>query len=77
VNQSPLPNSSHVRIYILLDYIILFKVDIYEKDHIGFDVSGFFYSEIYDEVQSRFDGYVTSIATTDEVEGEDYDGAAL
>ncbi|XP_045035757.1 splicing factor 3B subunit 1-like isoform X3 [Daphnia magna] len=31
--------------------------------------------EIYGEVQSRFDGYVTSIATTDEVEGEDYDGA--
>ncbi|KAK4004202.1 hypothetical protein OUZ56_005944 [Daphnia magna] len=31
--------------------------------------------EIYDEVQSRFDGYVTLIATTDEVEGEDYDGA--
>ncbi|KAK4024149.1 hypothetical protein OUZ56_009537 [Daphnia magna] len=31
--------------------------------------------EIYDEVQSQFDGYVTSIATTDEVEGEDYDGA--
>ncbi|KAK4013969.1 hypothetical protein OUZ56_026517 [Daphnia magna] len=51
------------------------KVDIYEKDHIGFDESGFFYSEIYGEVQSRFDGYVTSIATTDEVEGEDYDGA--
>ncbi|KAK4045871.1 hypothetical protein OUZ56_033944 [Daphnia magna] len=31
--------------------------------------------EIYGEVQSRFDGYVTSTATTDEVEGEDYDGA--
>nr|SVE88460.1 EOG090X00GC [Daphnia sinensis]SVE89704.1 EOG090X00GC [Daphnia sinensis]SVE90333.1 EOG090X00GC [Daphnia sinensis] len=51
------------------------KVDISEKDRIGFGESGIFDSEIYGEVQSRFDGYVTSIATTDEVEEEDYDGA--
>ena len=36
--------------------------------------SGFFDSEIYGGDQSRFDGYVTSIATNDEVEEEDYDG---
>ena len=51
------------------------KVDISEKDRIGFGESGIFDSEIYGEVQSRFDGYVTSIATNDEVEEEDYDGA--
>ena len=50
------------------------KVDISEKDRIGLGESGFFDSEIYGGVQSRFDGYVTSIATTDEVEEEDYDG---
>ena len=51
------------------------KVDISEKDRIGFGESGIFDAEIYGgEVQSRFDGYVTSIATTDEVEEEDYDG---
>lgn len=50
------------------------KVDISEKDRIGFGESGIFDSEIYGEVQNRFDGYVTSIATNDEVEEEDYDG---
>lgn len=53
------------------------KVDISEKDRIGFGESGIFDAEIYGgEVQSRFDGYVTSIAANDEVEEEDYDGAA-
>nr|CAG4642280.1 EOG090X00GC [Evadne anonyx] len=51
------------------------KVDISEKDRIGLGESGFFDSEIYGGDQSRFDGYVTSIATNDEVEEEDYDGA--
>ena len=51
------------------------KVDISEKDRIGFGESGVFDAEIYGgEVQGRFDGYVTSIATNDEVEEEDYDG---
>ena len=51
-------------------------VDISEKDRIGFGESGIFDAEIYGgEVQSRFDGYVTSIAANDEVEEEDYDGA--
>lgn len=52
------------------------KVDISEKDRIGLGESGFFDSEIYGGDQSRFDGYVTSIATNDEVEEEDYDGVA-
>ena len=52
------------------------KVDISEKDRIGLGESGFFDSEIYGGVQSRFDGYVTSIATNDEVDDED-DGGAI
>lgn len=53
------------------------KVDISEKDRIGFGESGIFDADIYDQnkVKSRFDGYVTSIAANDEVE-EDYDEAA-
>ena len=48
------------------------KANISEKDRIGFGESGFYFdSEIYGGVQSQ---YVTSIATNDEVEEEDYDG---
>nr|CAG4647641.1 EOG090X00GC [Moina brachiata]SVE92837.1 EOG090X00GC [Moina brachiata] len=52
------------------------KVDISEKDRIGFGESGVFDSDIYGgEVQSRFAGYNSSIAASDEVEEEDYDAA--
>lgn len=48
------------------------KVDISEKDRIGLGESGFFDSDIYSGVQSRFDGYVTSIAANDEVDEEEH-----
>lgn len=52
------------------------RVNISENDRIGFGESGVFDSEIYGgEVQSRFEGYVSSIAANDEVEEEDYDAA--
>ena len=53
-------------------------VEISENDRIGFGESGIFDADIYDQnkkVQSRYDGYVTSIAANDEVDEEDYDGA--
>lgn len=53
-------------------------VDISEIDRIGFGESGIFDADIYDQnkkEQSRYDGYVTSIAANDEVDEEDYDGA--
>ena len=55
------------------------KVDISEKDRIGLGESGFFDSDIYSSgVQSRFDGYVTSIATNDEVDEEEhFEGAPV
>jgi len=49
------------------------KVDISEKDRIRVGESGFFDADIYGGEKNRFDGYVTSIATNDEIEEEDVD----
>ena len=51
------------------------KVDISEKDRIGFGKSGILDSEIDGVVQSQFDGYASSNVTSTVAEEEGYDGA--
>ncbi|CAG5089454.1 Similar to sf3b1: Splicing factor 3B subunit 1 (Xenopus laevis) [Cotesia congregata] len=44
-----------------------------EKEQVGLGKTGFYDQDIYDGTNNKFEGYVTSIATNDEADDDDYE----